>query len=166
MNKKLHYRILTIFLMVLFSACKKSTISDPVVNSVEYRFITNDPNIFGYAINFEVKNQKGEYIDAIHQAFSNVIPGDTIRLNLNADGKTEFLNSVRTLQMKITHKNKVYSPVLAAEGVYIDGDPYVIGWHYSRMYKFIKPDTVRSATENMRYINLPKDTLLLKEILW
>ena len=166
MNKKLRLPILVFLIVVFIPACKKSTISGPIVKSVEYRFISTDPNIIAYAITFEVKNQKEQYLDAIHHVFSNLIPGDTIKLNLNADGNTEFLNSVRTLQMKVTHKNKVYSPVSAAAGVYIDGNPYLIGWHYSRVYDLLQPDTVLSASDSMRYFHLPKDTLLLKEILW
>ena len=166
MSKKLPFRTLSLFLIVLFSACKKSTIPGPIVTSVEYRFISTDPNIYSYAIWFVVKSQKDENLDGVHHVFSNVIPGDTLRLNLNADGNTEFLNSVRTLQMKVTHKNKVYSPVSAAAGVYIDGNPYLIGWHYSRVYDLLQPDTVLSASDSMRYFHLPKDTLLLKEILW
>jgi hypothetical protein len=148
------------------NSCKKSDDDAAKLKWIQFRLISNDPNIRSVGVTAEAIHSDSIHYTMQYNLFQNLNTHDTFVMRLGAYPGMDLLNARFSTTLRIQHNNKVYSPVLAASGVYIAGDPYLIGWHYSRQWTLTAPQTVHSASDTIFYIRLQADTLKYTEDLF
>lgn len=157
-NKIFQFLIGTSFLFVLCS-CKKPADNDSAnLNWIQFRLISSDPNIRAVGLTAEAIHSDGIHYTSHYHLFQSVNTKDTFVMRLRASPGQSFLNSSFQTTLRIQHINKVYSPVLAASGVYVEGDPYLIGWHHVRQWGLKQPEAIHTARDTIYYIKLQTDT--------
>jgi hypothetical protein len=165
--KKLFTLCMIPSVLVAFYGCKKSTDIEPAkLQTIQFRIISDDPNISSVGLTADAIQSNGVYVDSKYQLFQHVNTRDTFVMTLNASPGLDFINSSFQPTMHVSHLNKVYSPALAAAGVYIEGEPYKIGWHYSRRWQLKQAEIVHSLADSVYYIRLNADTSKYNEVLW
>jgi hypothetical protein len=158
-HRKIFHFLVSASVLVASNGCKKSISNDASnLKWIQFRLISSDPNIRAVSLTAEAIHDDSVHYASQYNLFQNVNTSDTFVMRLSAYPGQSFLNGRFRTILRIQHINKVYSPVLAANGVYVDGDPYIIGWHYVRQWQLKEPQTIRSASDTIYYIRMQTDT--------
>jgi hypothetical protein len=135
------------------------------LDSIEIKFINfDDSNLKSIYVKCELFDYAGQPNGGSFNNIYNISLQDTITIIIS-NNNADYMNSIRKKKIKLGFRNKVYSPLLAAMNLIIDGNPYAPGWHYNRWYVPID-DTVNDLSKRVYYIRWPDDSISMREMLW